>query len=83
MFPVHDLHTLGVDLTSAPPGGYATVAGLVLSALGHIPTAPGEEVTAGGWTFQVTRVERRAITGVRLRRAAVSPTTVSQSASSS
>jgi putative hemolysin len=66
MFPVHDLPGIGVALTGTPPGGYATVAGLLLAALGHIPTAPGEEVTVGGWTLQVTRVEGRAITGVRL-----------------
>jgi putative hemolysin len=66
MFPVHDLADIGVELPSAPPGGYATIAGLMLAALGHIPTAPGEEVTVGQWTLQVTRVEGRAITGVRL-----------------
>jgi putative hemolysin len=43
-------------------------AGLVLAGLGHLPTAPGETVAVDGWTFTVTQVRGRAITGVSLGR---------------
>lgn len=66
-FPFHDLADIGVEL---PEGDYATIAGLVLAALGRIPEAPGDEVTVGGWSAAVLAVEGRAITKVRLRRAA-------------
>lgn len=63
-FPVHDLDDLGVEL---PQGDYATVAGLVLTALGRIPDAPGDTVAIDGWTATVLAVDHRAITRVRLR----------------
>jgi putative hemolysin len=66
-FPVHDLVDLGVEL---PPGNYATVAGLVLNALGRIPQAPGDSVVIDGWTATVLSVEQRAITRIRLVRRA-------------
>ena len=49
-----------------PAGDYVTVAGLVLSLLGHVPTV-GEHVQVDGLTFQVTamdhlRIERLEIT---------------------
>ena len=53
--------------TQPPDGDYTTIAGLVLASLGHIPTAPGETVTLPGWTAEVTAVDRRAITQIRLR----------------
>lgn len=62
-FPVHDLLDLGVKL---PDGDYATVAGLVLKALGRIPDEPGDTVAINGWTATVLSVDRRAITRVRL-----------------
>ncbi|MER7617762.1 hemolysin family protein [Nonomuraea wenchangensis] len=65
-FPVHDLPDLDVHLEERPDGDYTTVAGLVLTLLGHVPTAPGESVEIGGWRFQVVAVERHAITQVRL-----------------
>ncbi|MEV0629612.1 hemolysin family protein [Nonomuraea wenchangensis] len=65
-FPVHDLPDLDVHLEERPDGDYTTVAGLVLTLLGHVPTAPGESVEIGGWRFQVVAVERHAITRVRL-----------------
>ncbi|MEV4552342.1 hemolysin family protein [Nonomuraea wenchangensis] len=65
-FPVHDLPDLDVHLEERPDGDYTTVAGLVLTLLGHVPTAPGESVEVGGWRFQVVAVERHAITRVRL-----------------
>ncbi|UQU64437.1 hemolysin family protein [Couchioplanes caeruleus] len=65
-FPIHDLPDIGVDVETAE-GGFTTVAGLVLSLLGHIPTEPGETVTLDGHTAEVTEVTGRAITAVRLR----------------
>lgn len=62
-FPVHDLPDLGVEL---PEGDYATVAGLVLAALGRIPEAAGDSVRIDGWQVTVLGVDRRAITRVRL-----------------
>ncbi|SCL73707.1 hemolysin family protein [Micromonospora peucetia] len=71
-FPVHDLVDLGVELPGRPGGDYTTIAGLVLTCLGHIPTVAGESVTVDGWELEVTRIDHRAITGVRLRRRAES-----------
>jgi putative hemolysin len=66
-FPVHDLPDVGVDLDQRGDANYTTVAGMVLAHLGRLPTAPGESVRLDGWTAEVTGVERRAITRVRLR----------------
>ena len=66
-FPVHDLDDLGVDLPDRPPGDYATLAGMLLVVLGHIPERPGEEVRLDGWIAEVLAVEGHAITLVRLR----------------
>jgi|SRR4051794_17016390 len=65
-FPVHDLPDVGVELADRPEGDYATVAGLVLVALGRIPTEPGDRVQLTDWTIEVTAVEHHAITGVRI-----------------
>jgi putative hemolysin len=62
-FPAHDLPDLGVEL---PEGPYATVAGLVLDQLGHLPEA-GEQVQVGGWSLEVLEVDRNAIQRLRLR----------------
>ena len=62
-FPVHDLTDLGVNV---PDGDYATVAGLVLAHLGHIPKQPGETVNVSGWRLEVTEIRDRAITRIRL-----------------
>ncbi|MEU6078154.1 hemolysin family protein [Micromonospora sp. NPDC047074] len=69
-FPVHDLTDLGVELPGRPGGEYTTIAGLVLACLGHIPTVAGESVVVDGWELEVTRIDHRAIAGVRLRRRA-------------
>jgi putative hemolysin len=61
-FPIHDLPDLGVSL---PEGPYATVAGLLLERLGHLPE-PGETVEVDAWRLEVLEVDRRAITRVRL-----------------
>ncbi|GAA2596932.1 hemolysin family protein [Winogradskya consettensis] len=71
-FPIHDLSDIGVD-TEGLSTGYTTVAGLMLSLLGHIPEQPGETVTLDGHLAEITEVTGRAITGVRLR--ALSATT--------
>lgn len=67
-FPVHDLPDIGVH--DAPEGPYTTVAGLVLERLGRIPDTPGDRVTIGGWRMQITAVDHRAITELRLTRVA-------------
>ncbi|WP_040926436.1 hemolysin family protein [Saccharomonospora marina] len=69
-FAVHDLAELGVRLTDAPLGDYVTVAGLVLTELGRIPTTPGDVVHLSGWSFEVAGVRGRAVTSVRVRRRA-------------
>ncbi len=66
-FPIHDLIDVGVELVDRPEGDYATIAGLVLTALGRIPTAPGDKVVLTEWTIEVTEIEHHAITGVQLR----------------
>ena len=71
-FPIHDLPDIGLQDESDghEDGDYTTVAGMMLAALGHIPTAPGEVVTLPGFTAEVVEVTGRAITRVRVRLAA-------------
>ena len=66
-YPIHDLPDIGVDLGDEDQRDYTTIAGLLLSRLGHIPTAPGETVELPGHTAEVVEVTGRAITRVRLR----------------
>jgi putative hemolysin len=66
-FPIHDLPDIGFDGNGHEEGEYTTIAGMVLAALGHIPTAPGEVVTLPEFTAEVVEVTGRAITRVRLR----------------
>jgi putative hemolysin len=66
-FPIHDLPDIGFDPEGPEEGEYTTIAGMVLAALGHIPTAPGEVVTLPLFTAEVVEVTGRAITRVRLR----------------
>ncbi|HSO54108.1 MAG TPA: hemolysin family protein, partial [Actinomycetes bacterium] len=61
-FPVHDLPDLGISL---PEGDYATVAGLILKRLGRIPHQ-GEAVDIDRWRLEVLKVDRNAITQVRM-----------------
>ncbi|TQS40985.1 hemolysin family protein [Cryptosporangium phraense] len=49
-----------------PDGPYETLAGFVMSQLGHIPVE-GERVEYHGWTFIVTSVERHRIEQVKVR----------------
>lgn len=64
-FPMHDLPDVQVDLTDAPRGDYATVAGLVLVALGRIPHVPGDRVELADWIVEVRAVAQNTITEVR------------------
>ena len=66
-FPVHDLVDVGIDVTDFPGGDYTTIAGLVLSVLGRIPTEAGDHVEVGSHRIDVTAVDRNAITEVRVR----------------
>jgi putative hemolysin len=68
-FPIHDLPDLGLrdESHGHEDGDYTTVAGMVLAALGHIPTGPGEVVTLPEFTAEVVEVTGRAITRVRVR----------------
>ena len=54
---------------SMPPGegAYETLAGFLLSKLGHIPAA-GEVVDVEGWKFEVTRLAEHRIAWVRVHR---------------
>jgi putative hemolysin len=70
-FPVHDLVDVGV--IGMPEGPYATVAGLVLDLLGRVPEAPGDKVQVEGRTIEVTAVNGRAITQVRIGPPAAAP----------
>lgn len=65
-FPIHDLVDVGVDVSALPGGDYTTVAGLVLSVLGRIPTDPGDHIDAAGHRFEVTAVKGRAISEIKL-----------------
>lgn len=67
VFPIHDLPDIGFDTTTPDEGDYTTIAGMVLAALGHIPTEPGEVVELPEFTAEVVEVTGRAITRVRLR----------------
>ncbi|GAB3187335.1 putative hemolysin [Micromonospora palomenae] len=69
-FPVHDLPDISVEVPARPAGDYTTVAGMVLACLGHIPTVAGESVTIDAWELEVSAIDHRAITQVRLRRVA-------------
>lgn len=48
-------------------GDYATLAGLIIEELGHLPT-PGEHVTIDGWCFEVVDLDGRRIDKVLARR---------------
>jgi putative hemolysin len=59
---MHDLVDIGIGL---PLGQYATVAGLILEFLGHLPQAE-ERVTIEGYELEVGTVDRRSIQTVRI-----------------
>jgi CBS domain containing-hemolysin-like protein len=60
-----------------PEGEYETLAGFVLSGLGHVPE-PGERVAVDGWDFEVVAMDRLRVASVRVQppagwRAAAAP----------
>jgi putative hemolysin len=66
--PVHAAaRVLDSDALLADEGDYATLAGMVIDALGHIPE-PGEHVTRHGWCFEVVDLDGRRIDKVLARR---------------
>jgi putative hemolysin len=65
-FPIHCLPDINVDITNAAAGDCTTIAGLVLVALGRVPTVPGGRVELEQWTIEVTGTAHHAITEVRL-----------------
>ncbi|MGW4795079.1 hemolysin family protein [Nonomuraea sp. NPDC004297] len=65
-FPVHDLPDVDVHLEGRPDGDYTTVAGLILTLLGRVPTDPGESVVTGDRRLDIVAVEGHAITQVRV-----------------
>ena len=48
-------------------GDYATLAGMIIEELGHLPT-PGEYVTIDGWCFEVVDLDGRRIDKVLARK---------------
>ena len=64
-FPIHDLPDINVDISDSARD-YTTIAGLVLAALGRIPTTAGDRVELANWTIEVTGTSHHAITEVRL-----------------
>jgi putative hemolysin len=60
---------LEIDLEG---GEYSTVAGLLLTHLGHVPL-PGEKLEKDGLLFEVLEANRRTVLKVRLRPAPAAP----------
>ena len=58
-----------LGLKGPAPGDYATLAGLVLREMGHIPEA-GECVDAHGWRFEVVDMDGRRIDKLLVRQPA-------------
>ena len=56
------LEATGLDL---PEGPYETLAGFILSRLGHLPE-PGERVEHDSWVLEVLEMDRRRIGAVRV-----------------
>jgi Transporter associated domain len=50
-------------LSEAPEKEFVTVGGLVLSELDHIPR-PGEQLSHGGWRFEITEMDGARISKV-------------------
>ena len=62
LMPVSELRArLGIkELPEEERGRYNTVAGLLMSVSGHLPTV-GERIDAVGWTFEVAALDGRRI----------------------
>ncbi len=57
-----------------PDGEFETLAGFVLSHLGHIP-APGAAFDHDGWHIEVVAMDRRRVASLRLVAPAERPET--------
>jgi putative hemolysin len=57
---------------SIPEGDYETIAGYILSVLGHLPNE-GEKVVSDGFHITVTEVKARKIEQVVITRLPASP----------
>ncbi len=65
--PVHTAaRVLDAEAMLAETGDYATLAGMIIEELGHIPV-PGEHVTRHGWCFEVVDLDGRRIDKVLAR----------------
>lgn len=62
---VEEEHLEDITGFTIPEGDYETLAGFVLTRLGHVPRV-GERVLEGDWLLEVTRASDRAILEVRL-----------------
>jgi putative hemolysin len=70
---VHELEELlGTELNEAERGDVATVGGLIMTRLDHMPR-PGDEVTVAGHRLRVERLDGRRVAGVRLYRGTSPP----------
>ena len=56
-----------LDMSDLESGDYATLAGMIIEELGHLPT-PGEYVTIDGWCFEVVDLDGRRVDKVLARR---------------
>jgi magnesium and cobalt exporter, CNNM family len=63
--PIPDVAQL-LDLDDAAEKDFVTVAGLVLSKLDHVPE-PGEQVSCGGWRFEIAAMDGARISKVLAR----------------
>jgi putative hemolysin len=57
-----------IPIGEPPEGDYHTAAGLVLTALGRIPTE-GDHVEVGGWRFEVIDMDGHRIDKLLVSRA--------------
>jgi hypothetical protein len=70
---VHGYHEVKLEKVAAEvqvpleADGYSTVAGLLLTELGHVPR-PGEKVEQQGLIFEVLEANQRTVLKVRVRR---------------
>jgi putative hemolysin len=60
-YPAHDLPDVGIFINH---GDNATLAGILLTTIGHLPDT-GERVRIQDWTFEILSIERNAIITVK------------------
>ena len=59
-----DAVTAWLGISLPPRSASATLAGLILERLGHIPVT-GERLRLQGWELEITRMDRQRIDEVR------------------